>query len=233
MRQGTGREPIVNQVDRSTWKGNAARGFGEQISSNLFKGKVLLPFMTTERNGCSEEREADRKGNDILAALTQPMTATQISRRLEVSLERCCGELLKHYSRRLVQCLNPSATRNRLYWLTSTGKKHQRWLASERVSHDFPEIDWALYASVCFSHRSEVVRTLAFAMQPSQIKRRAAFHTPGLRMSANNVRDVIRYLRDNSIVQSVKVKKKAHLRYELTELGLHMRRLLLQAGRRQ
>lgn len=166
----------------------------------------------------------------LLLGFTQPVTATQLSRKLGISLDRCSNALLGLQSHKLLRCLNPTATRSRLFWLTRLGKNCQRRLASASCSsYDFPDINWELYASICFSHRSEVIRTLTFAMQPSQIRRRSACHTPGLRMSANNVRDVIRYLRAHGIVRPVRLKKKAHPGYELTEIGLHMRRLLLQA----
>ena len=167
---------------------------------------------------------------DVLLSVTQPITATQLSRKLRISLDQCSNALLRLHSQKLVRCLNPRATRNHLFWLTREGKKAQQLMGGSVCSmHDFPRIDWELYASVCFSQRSEVIKTLTFPMQPSQIKRRATFRIPGLRMSANNVRDVIHYLRKHGIVRSVKFKKKAHPGYELTEIGLHMRRLLLQA----
>ena len=167
---------------------------------------------------------------DVLLSITQPVTATQLSRKLGFSLDQCSNALLDLQSHKLVRCLNPNATRNRLFWLTRVGKHCQRHLASGAyLSYDFPDINWELYTSICFSHRGEVIRTLTFAMQPSQIRRRSACRAPGLRMSANNVRDVIRYLRTHGIVRPVGLKKKAHPGYELTEIGLHMRRLLLHA----
>ena len=179
-------------------------------------------------------RVSNRKTQEVLLSITQPMTATQLSQNIGISLDRCSNALLGLQSRKLVRCLNPTANRNRLFWLTHLGKHCLRHLTSGAYfSFDFPDIDWELYASICFSHRSEVIRTLTFAMQPSQIRRRAAFRTPGFRMSANNVRDVIRYLKIHGIVRPVSLKKKAHPGYELTDIGLHMRRLLLQAEVRQ
>ncbi len=64
-------------------------------------------------------------------------------------------------------------------------------------------------------------------MQAAAIKRRAVFHDPQLRMSANNVRDVMRYLVDNGVVRVVRVRRKAHPRYELTELGHAFQQLLV------
>lgn len=167
---------------------------------------------------------------NILRSLTQPVTATQLSRKLSLSLDRCSSALLSLQSKKLVKCLNPRATRSRLFWLTRAGKDYQRLLTEEvHISYDIPSIDWELYATICYSHRSEVIRSLTHAMQPATLRRRAAFRKPGLRMSANNVRDVIRYLNIHGIVRPVPLKKKAHPGYELTERGKHMQRLLLRA----
>ena len=166
----------------------------------------------------------------VVQAITQPMTATQLSRRLGVSANRCSKALVQLRSQKLVKCLNPKATRSRLFCLTKTGIHCRQEMDIENhVSHDVPAINWEVYATLCFSHRSEVMKTLSISMQPSEIKRRATFRTPGLKMSANNVRDVIRYLKSNGIVFPVKQAKKAHPRYQLTETGLQMRQLLLQA----
>lgn len=173
---------------------------------------------------------SDKFRCQVFQAITQPSTATQLSQKLGESLDRCSNALLGLQSHKLVRCLNPNATRNRLFWLTRLGKKYQRQLyGGEHVLHDAPDIDWELYASICFSHRSEVIRSLTFAMQPATLRRRVAFRTPGLRMSANNVRDVIQYLRNHGIVRPVPLKKKSRPGYELTETGQQMRRLLLQA----
>lgn len=168
--------------------------------------------------------------HDILWLIVQPATATQLARRLGVSLDRCSSMLHRLESKELVRCLNPTANRNRLYWLTRLGTAQRRKLAGDKSpSVDFPDIDWELYASVCYSHRGEVIRSLSHAMQPSQIRRRATFQHPHRRMSANNVRDVIRYLKAHGIVYPVKLPKKRHPGYELTEMGRHMRRLLFNA----
>jgi hypothetical protein len=185
--------------------------------------------MNNELSLCAKTLRGELRRR-VLRAITQPMTATQLSRRLDVSVDRCSKALLQLQAQKLVRCVNPAATRSRLFWLTKLGMNCRRPMDSGTcISHDVPEIDWKLYASLCFSHRSEVVRTLTMAMQPSEIKRRATFRTPGLRMSANNVRDVVRYLRARGIVRPVRLGKKRHSGYKLTEIGLLMRRLLLQA----
>ena len=69
-------------------------------------------------------------------------------------------------------------------------------------------------------------------MQPSEIKRILRIQRAHIRISANNIRDVVRLLLTKGIFRPVKVKKKAHLRYELTELGIKFRQLLIQAEQR-
>ena len=165
----------------------------------------------------------------VLLSITQPITATQLARRLDLTFQQCSDALKRLRAKQLVQCLNPYATRSRLYWLTDHGREHRRSSLSSPPIEEFSDADWRLYATVCFSHRSEVIRTLTAPMQPAQIKRRASFLRPGLRMSANNVRDVVRYLQRHGIVRQVRVKRRAHPRYVLTEAGRQFRQLLVQA----
>ena len=62
-------------------------------------------------------------------------------------------------------------------------------------------------------------------MQPTEIKRAALFNDSELRMSANNVRDVIRYLESNGLVRQVHARKKVHPRYGLSEKGILFQQL--------
>ena len=48
-------------------------------------------------------------------------------------------------------------------------------------------------------------------------------------MSANNVRDVIKLLLQKEIVKPLKLKKKAHLHYELTRTGQDLQKMLRRA----
>ncbi len=64
-------------------------------------------------------------------------------------------------------------------------------------------------------------------MQAAAIKRKARLRDSNLRMSANNVRDVLKYLLGAQITRRVVVRKKKHPRYELTDLGKEFQRLLL------
>jgi len=66
-------------------------------------------------------------------------------------------------------------------------------------------------------------------MQPSAINRTLRIYKPDVKISANNIRDVVRLLLEKGIVQKVFVRKKAHPRYELTKLGHKLRQLLIQS----
>ncbi len=165
----------------------------------------------------------------------QPLTALQISRRTGLSFDTCRDLIPRLASRGIVRCLNGNARRSRLYWLTQRGKTVQAQLTGLTPSNTpdsaIGSTDWELYGSVCFSHRSEIIKTLTEPLQPSEIKRRARSRNPDLRMSANNVRNVIRLFLAQGIVRPVRVRKKAHLRYELTELGRTFQALLRSAER--
>jgi hypothetical protein len=93
---------------------------------------------------------------------------------------------------------------------------------------DLPVVDWHLYGWLCYRHRAAILKTIVEPMQPATIKRKARSHDPTLRMSANNVRDVMRLFLWKSIVRQVWIRKKRHPRYELTEVGKILRQLLIQ-----
>ena len=138
----------------------------------------------------------------------------------------------------LVCCLNPEATRSRLYWLSELGRSCQRALREEHglppFKHDFPRIDWDLYSSVLFSHRSVVLLTLGKdgkPVQPASIKRKARFNNPRIRMSANNARDVCYFFIDKKIVKRKKMKGSAFWHYELTDLGWKLSELTARVAR--
>lgn len=171
----------------------------------------------------------------VMLALRQPSTAKQLAHRLQLSLDTCSYIFWELTRYRLVRCLNPLANRSRLYWLTRFGRELQRQLfvstGRDPVAHAFPAVDWGLYGWVCHAHRSAIIKALISPMQPPAIKRRAALQDTTLRMSANNVRDVMRLFLAHDIVRPIRVRKKAHLLYELTETGQKLRHLLLAAER--
>ena len=170
----------------------------------------------------------------IIIRLRQPMTALQLSKHTDMPLD-CCSYVLNELSLyKLVQCMNPQSKRSRLYWLTNMGKQCQKELLKENsrpsLVYDFPTIDWELYGWVCYTHRAAIIRALTEPLQPATIKRRATLRNPDLKMSANNVRDVIKLFLQKGIVKSMKIQKKTHLRYELTELGKKLQNLLMKAS---
>jgi len=168
----------------------------------------------------------------ILEAITQPLTAKQISKRTKVREKYVCRALHELRVYELVQCLNPIAHKSRVYWLTSTGLQMRGELGYKPTQEEIqqlPEVDWSLYGTVCFTHRSAVLKAMDGMMQPSQIKRRARFQNPELKMSANNARDIVMEFEKAGIVNRVHVRGAAHARFELTRIGKMMQELLFKA----
>lgn len=165
--------------------------------------------------------------------MTLPLTVRQISRRTGLEFDPC-----RHAVRALVQdgllrCLNVEARRSRLYWLTTQGQTVRGEL-TRSDEHGFPQqvmpsISWELYGWLCYRHRAAIIAALSTPLQPAAIKRRARARDPTLRMSANNVRDVIRLFLARGIVQAVRLGRSVHPCYELTAIGQSLRTLLLQA----
>jgi len=176
-------------------------------------------------------QEKDR--SDFVMGLTQPMTAGQIARKTGIRLDTCSHLTGKCVAQGLLVCLNPQQRNSRLYWLTVRGRRLSKKLHRDAnlpyKEFDLPAISWSLYGWVCFTHRSAVIKTLSGPMQPSQIKRVLMIHQSSIKINTNNIRDIIKLLLSKNIVKSVQVKKKAHPRYELTETGLQLKRLLQKA----
>lgn len=177
--------------------------------------------------------ERSEKRKSILLNLKQPMTALQLSKKTKLNRDQCSLILGQLTLCGLVKCLNPIAIRSRLYWLTPIGILCQKKLTNDKTLPDIvkhlPDIDWELYGWVCYNHRAAIIRALTEPMQPTVVKRKIKQQNPKIKMSANNVRDVMKLFLKRNIVKPVKVKKKTHLRYELTELGHQMQRLLSRA----
>lgn len=176
--------------------------------------------------------QSDRR-RTVLRELIQPLTVTQLARRAGLPRDLCSYVLRELTSKRLVQCVNPAARRSRLYWLTDGGHHSQRKVRSAAnlppLTFDFPAIDWAQYGEMCYRHRAAIIRTLTEPLQPAAIKRRARARDGALRMSANNVRDVLRELRRQGVVREVRVEGLAHKRFELTDAGQSCHYLLARA----
>lgn len=178
--------------------------------------------------------EDDQKNKRlIMTAFSQPLTAKQLSKKTGIPENTCSYEISKYKKKGILKCLNPDARSSRLYWFTEKGIPCKNQVFNQypikNGEHKFFGIDWKLYGWVCFIHRSMIIKTLTGAMQPAEVKRILRMQKPDMRISANNIRDVIRLLLSKGIVKPVKVKNRAHLRYELTELGTKFRQLLIEA----
>ncbi len=177
--------------------------------------------------------ERSEKRKSVLLNIKQPMTALQLSKKTGFSPEQCSTLLGQLTLCGLVKCLNSTATRSRLYWLTPIGILCQKKLTNDKtlpdMAKDLPDIDWELYGWVCYNHRAAIIKALTEPMQPAVVKRKIKQQNPKIKMSANNVRDIMKLFLEKEIVESVKVGKKAHLRYELTGLGRKLQKLLSQA----
>ncbi len=169
----------------------------------------------------------------VLVSMRQPLTARQISRKTGIRVDTCSYILGKFAGKGIASCLNPKAKNSRLYWLTEVGqgcqKRLHRELSLPEKTYDLPSVDWELYGWVCYKHRTAIVRVLIEPMQPAEMKRRLRQFGSNVRISANNIRDIVRLFLQKGIVQKVFVRKKAHPRYELTELGCKLQGLLSQA----
>jgi len=185
-----------------------------------------------KRKDAYQWAQRSKKRKSVLLNLKQPMTASQLSKKTGFDQEQCSTILGQLTLCGFVKCLNPTATRSRLYWLTPIGILCQKKLINDKTLPDIvkhlPDIDWELYGWICYNHRAAIIKALTEPMQPATIKRRAKQQNPKIKMSANNVRDIIKLFRQKGIVKPVKLGKKAHLRYELTGLGRKLRGLLSQ-----
>lgn len=186
--------------------------------------------MTSNVHEWIKKEESRRK---ILMTIAQPLTGKQIGRRTGIPMDTCSYVVAKLVTKGVLTCLNPEARNSRLYWLTGLGRQSQRKLHQDLglmyEEFDLPGVDWALYGWICFSHRSIVMKTLTTPMQPSEIKRAIRKRKSGMKISANNIRDVVKLLLEKGIIQKVYVRKKAHPQYELTDSGIQFRELLMQS----
>ncbi len=133
----------------------------------------------------------------------------------------------------LIECLNGAASSSRVYALSDLGRSSRSVVAAGALrsveSYFFPRLAWRDYGWCCFSHRRAIVKTLTEPLYPALIKRRARQRWPGIRMSQNNVRDVIRLMRARGIVRPVPMRKRAYPYYELTRRGALIQKLLNRA----
>lgn len=169
----------------------------------------------------------------IISQLKQPMTAKQLAKIIGIRND-CCSYVLQEFLKAgLVVCLNPQAKRSRLYWLTHKGIKWQQKLLKMQgfsiCVYDFPAVDWSLYGWVCYNHRSAVLKALTEPSQPITIRKKVIQQNPDIKISANNVSDVLQLFVKERIIKPVRIKRKARPAYRLTGLGKKLQLLLCQA----
>ncbi len=167
--------------------------------------------------------------------IRQPMTVRQISLKTKIR-EDGCSFILQELSRcDIVQCLNPRVKRSRLYWLTQKGINCQQFLFKQThkaaPTYDFPNVDWELYGWVCFNHRSSIIKVMTEPMNPASIRRKIYRQYPTIKISANNVLDILRLFVKKAIAESVYQEKSARASYQLTELGQKLQKLLWRYDR--
>lgn len=168
----------------------------------------------------------------ITTHLKQPMTAKQLA-HITGMREDCCSYVLQELSsNQLVYCLNPKSRRSRLYWLTGEGKQYQKKILKTHglpiYSYNFPIVDWKLYGWVCYSHRAAIIKAITEPMQPASIRRKIKQLFPDMKISANNVADILRLFSKKRIIEPVNIPRQAFCRYDLTELGNKLQTLLCQ-----
>jgi hypothetical protein len=177
-------------------------------------------------------RESERRIR-LFLNWDQPMTSSQLARRVGLELDACRKVIRDFAVYRLIRCLNPAARSSRVYYLTRMGGACQKRIfreAGRRRPQPFvPELDWSLYGCLCYRHRRAILKALVRPMSPAKIKRCAQGRDTKLRMSANNARDVIHVFRRRGIVRPVFVGREARPRYELTEIGQVLRELVCRA----
>ncbi len=188
------------------------------------------------RSACAWIAERPLREKTI-STFSHPLTAAQLAQREGINLDHAGYLFWELGTRHLVECLNHSARKSRLYWLTTLGQRCRDRLRCQLrlppLEGDIPKLDWDLYGWLCFRHRSAIMRALTQPLQPAAIKRQARRQDESLRMSANNVRDIIKLFLKRGIVHAVPVPREHHPRYALTTTGEAMRRMLIAAGARE
>ena len=148
----------------------------------------------------------------VLKAFNQPLISRQVSKTTGIPANTCSYVIANFVDKGLLVCLNSKSHSSRLYWLTEEGHPYRKKLYRDQnllyKESVLPNIDWTIYGLI----------KLILRLKRSHI-----------RISANNIRDIVRFFSSKGIVRPVKILKKAHLRYELTDLGIKLQHLLIQA----
>lgn len=169
----------------------------------------------------------------IFCSIRQPLTATQLAKRLNIE-KRVVSHHFRILSKyQLLTCLNPESSKGRLYWFSELGtrchKKVMQSKARSRVSYELPEIDWILYASTCFEHRSPIIKAMEVPVSVSDIRRILVRRYSRIRISVNNIHDILQVFEAKGLVKRVLIRKRKRARYVLTETGEKFRELHVEA----
>ena len=168
----------------------------------------------------------------IITYLKQPMTAKQLAQVTGMRQDSCSYVLAELHTYRMVYCMNPQARRSRLYWLTDQGKHYRKHILKIQglasPAYDLPTVDWKLYGWVCYTHRAAVIQALTKPLQPASIRRKVKQQNRDVKISTNNIADILHRFLEKKIIKPVKIRKKAYRRYELTKPGNNLRMLLQQ-----
>ena len=163
---------------------------------------------------CIGRPEGSPQRAAVVNTLRFPMTASQLARAAGLTRAACSRVLADLARQGVASCLNPRARRSRVYAL----RTHRRAVPSG--------VDWDLFGWVSFRHRAAIVKAITTPQQPAEIRRRARWTDPTLRISASNTRDVVRLLLRRGVVSIVMVRRRGHRRYQLTPAGIRIRDLL-------
>lgn len=169
----------------------------------------------------------------VLLALSQPMTAGQLAQRLSMSQSSVSDHVRQLTIYEVVCCLNQASHQSRVYWLTPLGLQCRQAIALRRrrvVTTFMPTMDWSVYGNTCFRHRRTVLLALEGRMRPPAIKRKAWLRDKSVRMSSDNCREVLYWLCSQGVAQTVMAGRSPFMQYELTEVGKTCQELLARAA---
>lgn len=166
----------------------------------------------------------------LLTLFKQPLTTRQLSCKAGLPPSQCSNQIRSLADLGVLVCLNPTAQNSRVYGLSEAGRSvRQRYGRGIVPDYYQPEVDWHLYGWLCYRHRAAVLKALILPMQPSRIKRALRIARPSLRISANNIRDIIKQFQAKGLAEPVRLQNKAYLRYQLTDPGTKLRQVLSYA----
>jgi len=217
-----------------------ARQVTGSFSVESFNKENHYCFLMKKRGAWKWVAEKARTQKVILA-LDHPSTSSQLAKHVGDKPERTSRILRRMVAESLAECLNPNAQSSRIYGLTDLGHWCRKRLVQQRddktkvrpISGLPTEIlpistgfDWELLGWVSFRHRAAVIKALVGPMQAVSIRRKAVQHNPALRMSANNVREVLRCLLERDVVERIEVPNSVYPHFELTPVGKQLQAYL-------